>query len=141
MDIWVSTWTHEYNINDSVVPYLWWWQGSILGPLTQLPCALSIGPVGFMIQELHFFKLFHAVYFCIDKKKICAEVMGSNLGTLDLKASTLSIWPLALLKNGTLSALPYDSNFECLKFYKSQNSKLTAKRYHLEVVLISKKIN
>ena len=56
--------------------------------------------------------------------------MGSNLGTLDLKASTLSILPLALLKNGTLSALPYDSNFECLKFYKSQNSKLTAKRYH-----------
>ena len=42
--------------------------------------------------------------------------MGSNLGTLDLKASTLSIWPLALLKNGTLSALPYDSNSECLKF-------------------------
>ena len=44
---------------------------------------------------------------------------------------------MALLKNGTLSALPYDSNFECLKFYKSQNSKLTAKIYHFAVVLIS----
>ena len=53
-------------------------------------------------------------------KKICAEAVESNLGTLDLKASTLSIWPLALLKNGTLSALPYDSNSECLKFYKSK---------------------
>ena len=62
--------------------------------------------------------------------------MGSNLGTLDLKASTLSIWPLALLKNGTLSALPYDWNSECLIFYKSQTSKLTANWYRFAVSLL-----
>ena len=135
MDIWVSTWTHEYNINDSIVPYLWWWQGSILGPLTQLPCALSIGPVWFMIQELHFWN--SSMLFILHRwKKICAEVMGSNLGTLDPKASTLTIWPLALLKIGTLSALPYDSNSECLKFYKSQTSKLTANWYRFAVSLL-----
>ena len=65
-----------------------------------------------------FLKLFNTVYFA----QMIKNMRRSDWiepGTLDLKASTLSIWPLALLINGTLSALPYDSYSECLKILPS----------------------